>query len=469
MKLMKKNTLFLLFLLGLVLSLNAQYGQSDEAELVYHVSLVGAVPNPGVFPVPATTRVSEVIKLAAREYFETEMSNRQNNEITTEKLDIFDKRYEEYFSEDTVESWPEMSQRLITIKRNNQEIKVDLVKFYTLGISEENPYVMDGDIIYIPTLQNRVTISGAVQKEGSYEILAGERILDAIKFAYGLSNGAFLEEVEILRFDENNQSQKLVVNLKNALTDENENCEDNILLQNDDHIFVRFIPEYHEKKFVKVGGVVEFPGDYLVVEGKTTLLDVLEKCGIDELKADLENAFVQRPDVNIDFDPEYERLKTTPQQSMNYLEYAYFKNKTRQLKAKMSVDIQKLWQLKDKTEDIFLEENDFIYIPLKSQTVYVTGQVAKPGFVKIQPGLTYFDYIEKAGGFLSNAKKNKIRIIKANSTLWVKPKKDMIIEEGDMIFVPEKTEHNYWQYTKDTISILTQLATLLIIIQNYYK
>ncbi|HHE38927.1 MAG TPA: hypothetical protein ENL20_10200, partial [Candidatus Cloacimonetes bacterium] len=180
MKLKKKNTLILLVLLGFVLSLNGQFNSSDETDLLYHVSLVGAVPNPGVYFVPPSTRVSEIIKLAltAQKNFNTKIKNKQNIENSAEDLDIFKKRYEEYFTEDREEPWPEMSKRLITIKRHKQEILVDLVKFYTFGDSNENPYVMDGDIIHIPAVQNKVTISGAVQKEGNYEIVEGDKILD---------------------------------------------------------------------------------------------------------------------------------------------------------------------------------------------------------------------------------------------------------------------------------------------------
>ncbi|MCF7793475.1 MAG: SLBB domain-containing protein [Candidatus Cloacimonetes bacterium] len=459
----KLNIIFII--LGILFSLNAQYDEFDSAAMMYHVSLVGAVPNPGVFLVPPSTRVSQVIKLAEAEYLQTRMPNADRREDLDKDADLFKLRYEEYLSEDEDVALPEASQRLITIKRKEGDVKIDLAKFYTFGKSDENPYIMDGDIIFIPALQNRVEISGAVNKEGQYEIVDGDRIVDAVEFAFGTANGAFLEEVEILRFHENNRAEKLLINLKNALEDEN--SEDNILLQNGDHIFVRFIPDFHEKKFVKIAGEVEFPGEYLIVEGETTLLEVLEKCGIDEENADLENAFVQRPDVNIDIDPEFERLKTTPQQTMHYLEYAYFKNKTRQLKAKMSVDIQKLWNSRDEAENIVLEENDFIFIPLKSKTVYVTGQVANPGFVKIEPGLTYIDYIEKAGGMLRSARKGKTRIIKANSTLWMKPNKDLIIEEGDMIFVPEKSELDYWQLTKDTLTLISQVATLYVIILRY--
>ncbi len=428
---------------------------------MYHVSVVGAVDNPGVFLVSPSTRVSEVIKLAEIESsqltteFKTEQTKEQN---------LFQKKYQEYFSKED-KTIPTASRRMISIKRKKEEVEVDLVKFFTLGISECNPYVMDGDMIYVPAIKNQVAISGAVQKEGEFEIVEGDRISDLVELAFGLTAGAYLQKAELVRFINAAETEKMEVNLEKII--EYPDDPENLILQNADHLFVRTIPDFHEKNMVTVAGEVQFPGEYYIIENETRLLDILNKIGILDNKADLRNAFVQRPDINHDIDSEFERLKTISPQNMSFMEYSYFKQKARELTAKMSVKIDELWKSQNAENDILLKSGDFIYIPKKTKTVYISGQVKNPGFVKIDPGLSYQDYLEKAGGLLPSARKSKIRIIKANSTLWLKPHATVVIEEGDMIFVPEKPEIDYWQIAKDTLTVLSQVATLLVVIQNY--
>ena len=60
----------------------------------------------------------------------------------------------------------------------------------------------------------------------------------------------------------------------------------------------------------------------------------------------------------------------------------------------------------------------------------------------------------------------KSRLIRANSGKWIKPKKNTVIEEGDMLFIPEKAEFDYWEFTLESLRILSQIATLIVVVQN---
>ena len=40
------------------------------------------------------------------------------------------------------------------------------------------------------------------------------------------------------------------------------------------------------------------------------------------------------------------------------------------------------------------------------------------------------------------------------------------IENGDVIFIEEKNEYNSWNRFKEIISILSQIATLIVVIQS---
>ena len=165
-------------------------------------------------------------------------------------------------------------------------------------------------------------------------------------------------------------------------------------------------------------------------------------------------------------DTEFERLKKMLVEDMTILEYEYFKTKSRELRGKFAIDFENLWNTKDKSSDIVLKNNDFIFLPDKSMTITVSGQVKNPGLINFVPGKNYLYYIEQAGGFSWNARKRKIRLIKADTGEWLKPKKDTIVEVKDMIFVPEKPDFDYWALTKDVMKMAAEMATLIFVIKS---
>ena len=164
-------------------------------------------------------------------------------------------------------------------------------------------------------------------------------------------------------------------------------------------------------------------------------------------------------------DPEFERLKQMSVAEMTEMEYEYFKTRSREEAPAVVVDFSKLFIDGDKARDIKLRDSDEIEIPTLSPTVNVAGQVNNPGLVRYIPGRDFEYYIDKTGGFSWNARKGKLRLIKAQTGKWVRPKKDTPIEIGDTIFVPEKQEIDYWELWKDMLLVVSQLATILIVVQ----
>ncbi|MBL7149978.1 MAG: SLBB domain-containing protein [Candidatus Cloacimonetes bacterium] len=463
-----KKIYFILFVFLLIaINIIAQISNYRQNEVLYSVSVVGATNNPGVFLVPPSTRVSEVIKLSESRFFEKEIELKKAEKTPGEDIDFFKENYKKYLidleNEDFLLS-EKRSLRNIILKRSNEEIKVDLLRFYVLGEEENNPYVLDGDVIYVPSRKSEVSIYGAVNRHGNYEFTENDRVLDIIELALGLKTDAFLEKAEIVRFTNEKETEIFSFNLKSVLSDAE--CEDNIILQNDDRIYIKAIPEYHEKQYVNVAGEIKYPGIYAIEDGLTTLLQILVQCGEPTQRADLFNSFVQRKAQSEEFDPEFERLKEVSQNNMSGLEYAYFKNRSREIKGKCSVDFSNLWNSKESQYDIALKDGDFIFIPEISAIVMVSGQVENPGLIAFEPGKDYKYYVEQAGGFIWNARKCKIRLIRANSGKWIKPKKNTVIEEGDMLFIPEKAEFDYWEFTLESLRVLSQIATLIVVVQN---
>ena len=539
---MKKHIFIVILIMLLPVILVAQskmdLTNSSYQMIQYNVSVVGNVVNPGTYSLSPIKRISDAIHVA--------------NSIPTDSI-----------SAGVIALLNNSSTRNITLKRKNENIHVDLERFLRYGDEKNNPYVQDGDIIVVPAIEQKVTISGSVNRGGEFELVKNDRIMDIIMLSMGLSDNAYLNKAEVVRFINQSDSTEIIeVNLfeilNNSTSEENlflenddrifiksipeyhkrkqlsvsvfgavinggefdltegyrlydaiavagglsddayldkaevvrfindsdstriinidlnkviENPEfpDNLLLENDDRIFIKSIPEYHRQFNISIMGEVKFPGTYAIEDGKTTLLDVLVEAGGTTQKADLQNAFLQRRSSEDVVDPEFERLKLMLVEDMTPLEYEYFKTKSREKRGKFATNFQKLWFENDPEFNFLLKTGDYIYIPDKTVTVTISGQVKNPGLVTYVEGNNYLYYVDKAGGFAWRARKGKIRLIKANTGEWLKPNENTPVEVGDMVFIPEKPEIDYWVLTKDIMTIAAQIATVIIVIQNVAK
>ena len=50
--------------------------------------------------------------------------------------------------------------------------------------------LIDGDVIHIPNVKKRVSISGEVNRPSTYELLSGESVSDIITYASGFTSDA---------------------------------------------------------------------------------------------------------------------------------------------------------------------------------------------------------------------------------------------------------------------------------------
>jgi protein involved in polysaccharide export with SLBB domain len=212
-------------------------------------------------------------------------------------------------------------------------------------------------------------------------------------------------------------------------------------------------------------GEVQFPGMYPIIQGETTLKAVITQAGGFTPYANLKEAEIIRIMEKELSDPDIEWMKRIPIENMTRMEYEYYKSNIRE-KTELVVDFDALFNGGDCTQDITLCHQDVINIPYQTRTVRVQGQVARPGLVEWMPDKNYLYYIEQAGSFVYNAKKGKIRVIRADSGKWLKPSRSLRINIGDTIFVPEKPEVNNWVVFKDALLEISQLVTIYVLVKT---
>jgi len=401
----------------------------------FKVSVTGSVEQPGTYSAFAHERISEIVQKAGG------------------------------FTDSS-------SQRNVIVKRaNGSELRADVGKFLSIGDQSKNPYALDGDVIYVPVIEDTIShygIYGAVRAPGECEYGVEDSLLDLINLAHGLTSDANLSLAEIIRFNPDNQTTTTIPVLLGELLDEGKR-ELNLPLKRDDRVFIRSIPKYHQKKQVTIQGEILYPGVYAIEEGKTKVTDLVKMAGGFTTQASLPEAEMIRGYYMDVVDLEYERLKKMEVADMSKQEYEYFKTKSREKQGKISCDFVKLFQDNQEDQDILLKDGDRIRIPVKSLVVRVSGNVVNPGLLSFEPGRDYTFYIEKAGGYSWRASKGEVRVIKEVTGEWLKPGKSTRIHPGDTIWIPGKPDRDYWGFFKDTMIVLGNMATLYLVVREAAK
>jgi len=309
-----------------------------------------------------------------------------------------------------------------------------------------------------------VTIFGEIRKPGDYELADNMHLSDLILKAGNLTRKAYKLEAEVAKVDPGQPTRFMKVNL-DAMTDGSNGTHD-ILLEEDDQVFIRQIPEWEVGWTVRVEGEVRFPGTYSIVKDSTYLSEILMKCGGFTDDAFLQEAYVFRPSSRIKFDKEFERLKEMQREDMTDLEYQYLVMKQNSADVnRIVVDFKKLVYQHDRSQDIVLEDKDIIVVPRAPKVVSVTGSVAKPGGVTYVPTADLDYYIEKAGGASWDAKRNNTKVIKVTGEV-LDDEDVKSFEPGDIIWVPRKSGTKFWPVFLQTVTVAAQLASIYLIIDT---
>jgi polysaccharide export outer membrane protein len=195
----------------------------------FHVYVLGSVTEPGPFQVQASSRASEVIRKAGGPL-------------------------------------PTGSKQFIEIRRNGEVIRVDTLAFSSFGDFSKNPYLMDGDVVFVPVLSDFVTVSGAVVFPGVFEIRETKALTKVIESLGGYT--IYADRTAPLLLSRRNQDgsrRKLEVIMdssKPSRMGPQQVSGENFDLQNGDEIFVPaaalLIPSNSEAVFVT--GAVRAPG-----------------------------------------------------------------------------------------------------------------------------------------------------------------------------------------------------------------
>ncbi len=355
------------------------------------------------------------------------------------------------------------SKRDIVIYRGDSEVHVDLLPFYAYGDMSSDPYVQEGDRIFVGFQDPKrvIDIEGAVLNPGEFTWREGDSISSLIRYATGFRSDAIRDHISVIAVSAGGDTLRREYV---SATPDGRVVGDR-LLEPGERVFVRSVPNYRKTEDAVIAGEVRYPGHYAIEPGTTRLLDVIRGSGGLLPDASVSDAELVRRQLWLDRDLEYERILNIAPEDRTDEEVAIYRKKSRERRGIMSIDFRALLA-GDTSENIVLRDNDSIFVPNRRVTIKVTGKVKNPGSLIFHDGTTYSGYIALAGGYGWRADKGEVQVIKGRTgeEFLASNDDDYSLEPGDEIYVPEEGKADIWDGLTTALTVAAQLATLVAVV-----
>lgn len=323
------------------------------------------------------------------------------------------------------------STRDIAIKSANGQTKVyDLFKAQRLGDMSQNPYLRPGDVITFKRINRNVTINGAVERPGTYQIMNGENLQELVSFyGNGYTPVADRTRIRHVRYVDSKEISGDITYLSS------EDLAGNYVLRDMDIISVPAITDLRPAVYVNrierritISGAVRRPGTYELMPNEN-MKELIEVYG---------NGLTQLAD-------------TTRATLTRYID-----------SNEISGDITLLTE-QEVTGDYALQHLDVIAIPnitdlrpavqvnRVERTITISGAVRRPGTFNIMQHENLHELIEVYGdGFTAVADPSRMEMVRlvngeyiAGDKIYLTEndvKNNFLLEHYDMIFVPSITQ-----------------------------
>ncbi len=385
----------------------------------------GAVRRPGMYTVPAYSRVSEALAIAGGL---VDSASRRNIEL---------------------------------VRENGGKKLADLMRFERSGEGRANPYIVEGDRVMVPIRSDHgteVLVAGAVSHSGLLEWRPDDSLGSLLSAAGGLLVSADSSQVEIVRRPTGGEVQREILDLR-------ESNSENYPILPGEQIFVRNLPTRTPHAYAGVHGEVVHPGFYDIEEGKTLLSEIVKRAGGFTPRAVLPAAYILRQGYSA---PQFtfgDAINPALIERMNPEDLDFYLEKSRWRGAVVACDFMGLFEKKDLGKDVVLFSEDEIYVPATSGSVYILGRVERPGLLSYEKGEKLEDYVHRAGGYSADAGRGSIKILKSVSGGWVKAGSGSRVVAGDVILVPRK-KGRFWATVRDALAVTSNAAAIFFIVRE---
>lgn len=311
------------------------------------------------------------------------------------------------------------SLRNIQVLRNNKLVaNYDFYEFLLKGRVDSDVKLQDGDVIFIPFIENKVKIGGSFRRPGLYEFRNNDTVRDAIYLA-----GGFNEDVA-----PNTPIERSSINSQTFIREVEYLNGDSGLdtpLANSDVINVSGKSGL-EPRTITVSGQVNRPGDYSIQQGDS-ILDIINRAGGYTEDSYSEGSVFLRKNVALSQKRAFERsadelentiIEIITQGTANLSEgtiapLSALITKLRNSKplGRMVVNVDYLDLKTNSANNFLVEEGDSLYVPRRPNSISVVGEVLNSSTIVFQPNLSVDNYLDLAGGLNNAADRSRIFVI----------------------------------------------------------
>tara|TARA_B100001057_G_scaffold394219_1_gene403350 strand:+ start:2515 stop:4317 length:1803 start_codon:yes stop_codon:yes gene_type:complete len=315
------------------------------------------------------------------------------------------------------------SLRNIQIRRNDRVIaNYDFYDFLLKGSLKSDITLQDGDIIFIPFIENSVILGGAFKRPHRYEFKKGETLKDVVELAGGF-NAEVMSDARIELSSVDRTASKRLLSFLNIKKDAGK------LIKDGDVINVSSTSGIKPQSITLLGEVVN-PGEYSIQVGES-ILDIINRAGGYTEEAYFQGAVFLRDDVA---KSQKEAFRRSADQLENTIVDVITNNTTNNISestlvplsslitklrleeppGRMVVDLDTLKLRTDPIANFTVKNNDSLFIPKRPNFVSIVGEVLNATTVGFNPDLAVDEYIQLSGGLNDAADKDKIFVILPN-------------------------------------------------------
>lgn len=322
-----------------------------------------------------------------------------------------------------------------------------------------------------------VTISGQVQKPGTYKYAQGMQVEDLIILAGGLKEGASLSNVQVAErgtaVDRKDPSASLSAVHEVKIEADLKTSGDGHQLKPYDVVTVLPDPRYSDQKQVLLTGEVMYPGNYVITRGNERVSDLIKRSGGLTSRGFAGGAILIRQKGNsyqqkLMTENKIRLLKKMSKDTTNLREA--IEKELGQTNDIVGIDLETILRKPGNKEDLFMREGDILEVPAMRQTVLVSGEVLYPARLRFESHNGLRKYVSRSGGFRTGALRRHTYVVYANGTAHdtrnflffkVYPK----VKPGCEIVVPLKEDKKSLT-PMETVTIATSLTSMLLILST---
>jgi protein involved in polysaccharide export with SLBB domain len=321
--------------------------------------------------------------------------------------------------------------RDITVTSSSGESRTyDLFKAQRDGDMSQDPYLRPDDRVLVNRIDRVVTIGGAVERPGTYQLLPGEHLRELVeRYASSFTPTADPSRMELIRYldSESDSGDKLYLSTQSV--------EENYPLQHLDMVTVPSIIDLTPVMFVE--GAVRGP-------------EALESA---------ESNAANRLTVRFNQGENYASLVQRNRSwftAISDTQNAYIIREGERI----ALNINPMLYDSSYRSRYFVERNDVLIIPFRQYFVTVAGAVALPGQYPYIPDRSWDYYVALAGGFVKERNSREAVEIKDLNGKTMR-KTDLITPETTITAMTNAGLYYFSRYAP-VVTTLLSIATTFV-------